>query len=155
VSQEDKTVLIDNVKLDEGVSQKTGKPYKRVRIAWNGEDGSEKFASAFGDSLYTPAKALEGDKAVITIKQNGNFLDLLAVRPAPKEPAEKLGTGEYVSARKPPIEARRIYASTAWNCAARMAQADLGYDAAKNLADKIFHDLLVKGKAIEDEDIPF
>ena len=36
-----------------------------------------------------------------------------------------------------------------------MAQADLGYDAAKNLADKIFHDLLVKGKAIEDEDIPF
>jgi hypothetical protein len=66
-----------------------------------------------------------------------------------------LGTGEYVSAQKPPIEVRRIYASTAWNCAARMAQSDLGYEAAKHIADKIFHDLLVKGKAIEDEDIPF
>jgi len=155
VSQEDKTVLIDNVKLDEGISQKTGKPYKRTVVSWNGEDGSTKFASAFGDSLFTQAKALEGDKAIITVEPRGQFTDLVAVRPAPKEPAEKLGTGEYVSARKPPIEARRIYASTAWNCAARMAQADLGYDAAKNLADKIFHDLLVKGKAIEDEDIPF
>jgi len=66
-----------------------------------------------------------------------------------------LGTGDYITGQKPPIEARRIYASTAWNCAARMAQADLGYEAAKNIADKIFLDLLKKGKAIEDEDIPF
>ena len=150
---EDRTILLDHVKLDEGVSQKTGKPYKRTVISWNGEDGQPKYASAFGDSLFTPAKALEGDKAVVTLEQNGNFLNLVAIHPAAKEP--KPGDGSYVTGRKPPIEARRIYASTAWNCAARMAGADLGFEAAQNIANKIFHDLLIKGKAIEDEDIPF
>ena len=152
---DNRTVLIDNVTLKEGVSQKTGKPFKRTVVAWKGEDGSEKFASAFGDSLFTPAKALEGDKAMLTVKENGNFLDLVAVAPAPKTAQEKAGTGEYITGQKPAIEVRRIFASTAWNCAARMAQADLGFDAAQHIADKIFYDLLKKGKAIEDEDIPF
>ena len=141
--------MVKSVEVKEGVSQSTGKPWRRIVLT----DGNGNISSSFDQALYEKAKVLEGDQAVIVTQPNGKFTDLIDIKPAPKEP--KPGDGSYVTGRKPPIEARRIYASTAWNCAARMAQADLGYDAAKNLADKIFHDLLIKGKAIEDEDIPF
>ena len=158
MSQEDRTVLVDNVKLDEGISQKTQKPYKRTVVSWKGEDGSTKFASAFGDSLFTPAKALEGDKAIITTQPNGNFTDLVAIRPAPKTAQEKVGTGEYVTGQKPPIEVRRMAALNAWNNAAQAADLELRYitgrevtpamveDTLRRYAGLIFHDLLIKGQ---------
>jgi hypothetical protein len=142
------TVLVKSVELKEGVSQ-SGKPYKRVVLT----DGNGNFASSFDPSLFEKAKPFEGQQAEIFTQPNGKFTDLIDIKAAPSEP--KPGDGSYVTGRKPPIEARRIYASTAWNCAARMAGPDLGFEAAQNIANKIFHDLLIKGKAIEDEDIPF
>ena len=77
----------------------------------------------------------------------------------PKEPPQP-GTGDYITGRKPAIEVRRIFASTAWNCAASLSLLEQGtaqeaFDHAKLLADWIFQDLLRKGKAMEDEDVPF
>ena len=43
---------------------------------------------------------------------------------------------------------------TAWLCAATMAKADLGWDAAKKLADRILADLKLK-HGIDPDDIPF
>ena len=43
---------------------------------------------------------------------------------------------------------------TAWLCAAQMAKADLGFDAAKHLADRILADLKLK-YGIDPDDFPF
>ena len=112
-------------------------------------------------AIVEPARRLVGERAVLTYttKQNGVYMNhyLDKVEEAPKDNGDHppLGTGEYITGQKPPIEVRRIAAATAWKCAAEMARADLGFEAAQNLANKIFYDILKKGKAIEDEDIPF
>ena len=172
MSQEDLTILVDSVQLKEGVSQKTGKPFQRTVVAWEDESGTEQYASAFGNSLFTPAFALEKKPAVITVKQNGNFLDLVAIRPAPKDaevdaPAPKLGTGAYVTGQKPPIEARRMCALNAATNATAMMQTLLGFQTSQEITpelyraawDAMYEHVFLKNlrscKAIEDEDIPF
>lgn len=144
------TVLVKSVELKEGVSQSTGKPYRRVVLT----DGNGKIASSFDVALFEKAKPYEGGPAIVRTEPNGKFTDLIDIVDPPPEPP-KPGTGDYITGQKPAIEVRRIFASTAWNCAARMAQSDLGFAAAQHIADQIFADLLKKGKAIEDEDIPF
>ena len=123
-------------------------------------DGNDEIVGTwFNDTdLRDQAQKLEGERVEVEREKSdkGPGYHVLKMSAAPQNgDTPALGTGQYITGQKPPIEARRIYASTAWNCAARMAQADLGYEAAKNIADKIFYDLLKKGKAIEDEDIPF
>ena len=174
MSQEDRTILVDSVQLKEGVSQKTGKPFQRTVVAWEDESGTEQYASAFGNSLFTPAFALEKQRAIITVKQNGNFLDLVAIRPAllddqvsdhRRDP--KLGTGEYVTGQKPAIEVRRMCALNASTNATEMTAELLRHQTTQEVTpelyraawDAMYAHVFLKNlrscKAIEDEDIPF
>ena len=122
-------------------------------------DGNDEIVGTwFNDTtLRDAADNLAGEKAEIEREPSdkGPGYHILKITPASANgDTPPLGTGEYVTGQKPPIEVRRIYASTAWNCAARMAGEALGFEAAQNIANKIFYDLLRKGKAVEDEDIP-
>jgi len=171
MSQEDRTILVDSVQLKEGVSQKTGKPFQRTVVAWEDESGTEQYASAFGNSLFTPAFALEKKPAIITVKQNGNFLDLVAIRPAPADAkvdvTPKLGTGDYVTGQKPAIEVRRMCALNASTNATAMTAELLRHQTTQEVTpelyraawDAMYAHVFLKNlrscKAIEDEDIPF
>lgn len=164
MSQEDRTVLVDNVMLKEGISQNQ-RPYKRVVVAWKGEDGSDKFASAFGDGLLEHAMPLKGETAIVTLEQKGDFLDLLAIRPAPKEP--KLGTGDYVTGQKPAIEVRRMCALNAATNATAMTAELLKHQTGQEITPELYRAAwdamhnhcfmanLRACRAMEDEDIPF
>ena len=144
-------VVIESVSFKDGVSEKTGKPWKRLII----KDANGNYYSSFERGLFEEAQRLEGHRATIRYEQEGRFQNLTSIKPAEKPVEEKLGTGEYVKGQLAPTDARRILACSAWNCAAAMAQADLGFEAAQNLANKIFHDLLRKSDMLEDRDIPF
>lgn len=139
---------------------KTGRNAKGDWKLYGLIDGNDEIVGTWFNNtdLRDEAEGLEGKRAEIQREKSdkGPGYHILGIVPL-KDDAETppLGTGEYVTGQKPTIEVRRIFASTAWNCAAAMARADLGFDAAQNIANKIFYDLLKKGKAIEDEDIPF
>lgn len=165
MSQEDKTVLVDDVIVKEGVSQR-GKPYKRLVLSWKGEDGSTKFASAFGDGLAEHANPLKGETAIITVENKPDgFVDLLAIRPAPKEP--KLGTGDYVTGQKPAIEVRRMCALNAATNATAMTAELLKHQTGQEITPELYRAAwdamhnhcfmanLRACRAMEDEDIPF
>ena len=144
------TITVAEVAVKEGMSA-NGKPWKRIVV----KDGNGNYYSTFEPGLFDPAKQLEGHRALIAYEQDGKFQNLTAIRPAEKSVEEKLGTGEYVKGQTAPTDARRILACSAWNCAATMAQSELGYEAAKHLADRIFEDMLRKSDMLEDRDIPF
>jgi len=150
---ESTTILLKEVK-----KLKTGSNNKGQWTLYGLIDGNEEvFGTWFNDTdLYNEARRYENEKAEVEFEKTDKGRNVKSIgKPATNGDTPPLGTGEYVTGQKPPIEVRRIYASTAWNCAARMAQADLGFAAAHHIADQIFLDLLKKGKAIEDEDIPF
>ena len=164
---EDKTVLLKRAVVKDGIS-KSGKPYQRTIVQWSGEDGEDKFASAFGNGLYEHAKPLEEKHAILTLETNeAGFTDLVAIRPAPeKAEPPKPGTGEYVTGQKPPIEARRIAASTAAHVAASLTQDYLGHVIGREVTpalvcevythfeDYVFLSLGRRGRFLEDSEIP-
>ena len=143
-------VVIESVSFKDGVSQ-NGKPWKRLIV----KDANGNYYSSFERGLFEEAQRLEGHRATIHYEQEGRFQNLTSIKPADKPIEEKLGTGEYVRAQSAHPDARRSLSQTAWNCAAAMAQADLGFEAAQNIANKIFADLLRKNGLMQDEDIPF
>lgn len=145
------TILVEEAVIKEGHSEKTGKDWKRLVI----KDANGNFYSTFEPGLFDPAKALEGHRAVIKYEQEGKFQNLTAIKPAEKPVEEKLGTGEYVRGQSAQPDARRSLSQTSWNCAAAMAKSELGFDAAKHIADRIFEDLLRKNGLMNDDDIPF
>lgn len=133
-------------------------------------DGNEDRYSTFDHSLFKTAEGLQGRRAEIEYEADERGKTLKGIKEASSEngDAPKPGTGEYVTGQKPQIEARRIFASTAWNCAVKLAEVEFKmmplaqeitparvYEAAKKHVDAIFLDLTRKGDAIRDEDLPF
>ena len=144
------------VQVAEAKFIKDGTGQKGPWSLWHIVDGNGERFATFSKSVYESALPLVGKRAEVEYTENDKGKTLSAIREASTNgDTPPLGTGEYVTGQKPAIEVRRIFASTAWNCAARMAQSDLGFEAAQHLADKIFYDLLKKGQAVTDEDIPF
>jgi hypothetical protein len=157
------TVLIDRVEVKEGVSEKTGKPWKRLVVV----DGNGNYYSSFEPGLFELARGLEKHRAVISFEQEGKFQNLTAIRPAEKPVEEKLGTGEYVKGQAAPSDARRILLCVAWERACELTAIEvrsnpsiqwtpaLIHEAAEKHSNLIFASLLRKSGLMTDEDIPF
>jgi hypothetical protein len=133
-------------------------------------DGNEDLFSWFNNrTLYDEAKKFEDGQAEIEYETTDKGRNLKAIKEAPKTNGDTpaLGTGDYITGQKPSIEVRRIAAAVAWKNAAHLADIEMRhtvgreitpaliYDAAEKFANKIFVDLLRKGNALTDEDIPF
>ena len=123
-------------------------------------DGNDEIVGTwFNDTdLRDQAQKLEGERVEVEREKSdkGPGYHVLKMEAAATNgDMPPLGTGEYVKGQMAPTDARRILACSAWNCAAEMARADLGFEAAQNIANKIFYDLLKKSNLIEDADIPF
>ena len=159
------TVLVSEAK-----KVKDGSSAKGPWTLYSVVDGNEDRYSHFSDSLHSAAAALQGKRAEIEYETNDRGKTLTAIKEAAASNGDgpKPGTGEYVTGQKPQIEARRIFASTAWNNGVKLAELqfktqavsreitpDLVWDAALKFANQIFLDLTRKGDAIRDEDIPF
>ena len=104
------------------------------------------------NAIAERAKDYVGKPATIhyTVRENGEYRDNLLDKVT--DPPSSNGDGPSEPKR---AESSVAYlAETAWQCAARMANSELGYDAAKHLADRIFADLKLKAGVAED-DYPF
>lgn len=157
------TVLIAEAEIKEGVSQKTGKPWKRLVV----KDGNGDFYSTFESGLFDAALNNIGKRAVIGYEVDGNFKNLTSLREAEKPAQEKMGTGEYVTGQKPPIEARRIAALNASTNATAMTDALLRYQTSQEITpdlyraawDAMYNHVWMQNlrscKIMEDDDIPF
>src|SRR6266496_3755078 len=90
-------------------------------------DGNGERFATFSKSVYEAALPFAGKRAEVEYEQTDKGRKLIAVKDAPSENGDTppLGTGEYVTGQKPPIEVRRIYASTAWNNATKLAELEL------------------------------
>ena len=144
------TVFVKSVEYEQGVSQNTGKPWKRVAVI----DGHDNKATSFDLALYDKAKPLEASDAVIVTEPRGAFTDLIDIRPVGEQAAPNAALSTAGGGGSD-ADARRWLSETAWRSAATMAKADLGFDAAQNLANRIYADLLKKNNLYTDDDIPF
>jgi hypothetical protein len=154
------TVLVQSVELKEGVSQKTGKPYRRVILT----DGNGNQHSSFEVGMYEIAKPYEGKQAIVDAIPNGKFSDLLSVKPLPEDPKEKLGTGDYVRGQTAPADKKSIHASVALKEAVASLSHTIRPDdeaveihkRVAALGDFYFSWLQTKsGFLLDDPDVPF
>jgi hypothetical protein len=158
------TVLIAEAQVKEGVSQKSGKPYKRLVI----KDGNGDFYSSFEEGLFEPALKAIGKKAVIGFEVEGNFKNLTALREVVEETPPKPGTGDYVTGQKPKIEIRRMCALNAAYQASKLTEIlisrqavtqeltpDLARATWDAMFDHVYNIITVRCDAVEPEQFPF
>src|SRR6266496_378928 len=132
-------------------------------------DGNGERFATFSKSVYESALPFTGKRAEVEYASTEKGRKLIAVREAAEQNGDTppLGTGEYVTGQKPPIEARRIFASTAANNATRLTEILIAHQTSRDITPElvraawdamcshIFLDLLRKGEVMQDSDIPF
>src|SRR6266496_1717229 len=114
------TVLVSEAK-----KVKTGQSARGEWTLFSIIDGNEDRYSTFDHSLFKIASELQGKRAEIEYEADERGKTLKAIKEAAASETgdtPKLGTGEYKTGQKPIIEARRIFASTAWNNAVKAAE---------------------------------
>ena len=117
-------VQVAEVKLGkEGQSAKG--PWKRYDLI----DGNGQRYATFDAGLYNKAQSFAGGPAEVEYETTDRGLKLIDISEHRNGDTPALGTGEYVTGQKPPIEARRIGASTAAHVAAQLTIAYLTHRA--------------------------
>jgi hypothetical protein len=158
------TAVVQVAEVKEGA---TGTSAKGAWTRYDLIDGNGQRYATFSKGLYESAKPFAGQKAEVEYEQQEKGLKLIAVKAAANGDTPALGTGDYITGQKPSIEVRRIAAAVAWKEATHLADIEMRHkvgqeitpaliqDAAQKYANQIFVDLLRKGNALTDEDIPF
>ena len=155
-------VLTNGVRMiKEGKTQK-GRPWKLYALI---DEYDEIWGTWLNDrDIYQKIDAAAGNEIEVEYEQDGDFRKIKGVvgdspngggQPKPDEtPFSKPGEPLTKNPNPTTVVGVGTLAETAWLCAAQMAKSDLGWDAAKHLADRILTDLMIK-HGVDPTDYPF
>ena len=121
----------------------------------------EVWGTWFNDkTLLQKIDAAAGNVIEVEFEQDGDFRKIKGVVGDSPNGGGQPAAANYPShAEKPYAESTTVVGvgtlpETAWLCASQMAKSDLGWDAAKHLADRILADLMLK-HGVDPTDYPF